>query len=269
MINPDNADNYTNDFPINYTIDKSGKIKIQDKDIISTIRLYCPNTMNDKFYYFPLNHKYFMTDKGVTFSIVYELRGLKTNELRNYNYHKNKGNDEKQNNLIDKANNLIPYLHIISDKRTSIRISIYDAIKSMAESYGYSVKTAKTPTYHFHYKKNNKGLLKRVKDKDNPYYSQYIELCISTFARICQHGKMVRKGYTINDLGVIVKIKRGRGDTRFSFIDTTTRKEYCFDSKKQAAQLFFHCDESTLRRAIKKGVGHSFAFNSIPYMITT
>ena len=136
----------------------------------------------------------------------------------------------------------------MSDTRNSIRISIHDKIKDTAEHYGYSVKIADTPTYHYYYKRDSNGMLKKVKDTENPTFSQYIELCISTFASLCQHGKMVRKGYTLNDNGDEVKIRRGRGDTAFSFIDTTTRTEYNYSSKREAAQQFFVCDESENNR---------------------
>lgn len=267
MIRYDNKNFPKNDFPISYKVVGS-KIVIKDEDIISTIKTYCPTAIDKEIHYFPLNKKYLITDKKVVFSILYDLRGLLDKELRSYNYHRRKNNEDKQNHLIEKANNRIPYLHRISDKKNSIKISIYDKIKNEAERYGYSVKTSNTPTYHPYYKKDSNGMLKRVKDTENPTYSQYIELCISTFASLCQHGKMVRKGYTLNDNGDEVKIRRGRGDTAFSFIDTTTRTEYNYSSKREAAQQFFDCDESTLRRVIKKGTGHSFIFRGIPYMIT-
>ena len=267
MIRYDNKNFPTNDFPLTYKVVGS-KIVIKDEDIISTIKTYCPTAIDKEIHYFPLNKKYLITDKKVVFSILYDLRGLHDKELRSYNYHKRKSNEDKQNNLIEKANNRVPYLHRMSDTRNSIRISIHDKIKDTAEHYGYSVKIADTPTYHYYYKRDSNGMLKKVKDTENPTFSQYIELCISTFVSLCQHGKMVRKGYTLNDNGDEVKIRRGRGDTAFSFIDTTTRTEYNYSSKREAAQQFFDCDESTLRRVIKKGTGHSFIFRGIPYMIT-
>lgn len=259
----------TNDYPI-IILSSLEKYNIVDDDIITTIKTFAPFDIDESIYFFPINKKYFITDKGIPYSIKYDLKGLSDRELNSYLYYGRKKNDDKQNKLIEEANRITPILHRLSTDRTTITIYLKDDMIGVLEAdYGYTVKKSKIPTYHYTFKKDSKGFLKKYKiNETEPHYSHYIEMNIQVYKQVCRNGKMTYKGYTFDDNGNEIKIKRGRGNTAFSFYNTVTGKEYKYDSIKQAAQQYFLIDESNLRKAIRKRTGQAFIYKGVTYMIT-